>query len=227
MKSYWKYWFCVSIIILISNNSLTQTTGTFMNVNDIELGFSYKMFHREFHKEFVDGGRDAIWDIPSVYGKYKINEWLNLNLEGAVYFDLINQIPGRNYISYHIGCGYEAMLYRVAEINVLSVAQLDYNINYDRSKYKVHKNQQYVFLGLKIEKIFEIDKLKIGLNITPAYIYNKLTDESPVCTASSESKNNMGLAFGFSVLTCESLQLAGQVVYANYIQPQFGIGYIF
>ena len=222
-----KYFLCLIFDLGLTINIIAQTTGTFMQVNEIEAGFSYKIFQREFDKEFVDGSTRARWDIPAIYGKYKINEWLSVNLEGAVYFTLVNLIPGRNYINYHMGGGYEALFYKFNGINLHSVAQFDYNVNYDRSEYKYHKKQQFLILELKIEKIFEIEDLKMGVHIGPAYVYNKVTDESPNCIASSESNYNFGAAFGFYVLASESIQIAGQVVYAYYFQPQLAIGYIF
>lgn len=126
-----------------------------------------------------------------------------------------------------MGGGYEALFYKFNGINLHSVAQFDYNVNYDRSEYKYHKKQQFLILGLKIEKIFEIEDLKMGVHIGSAYVYNKITDESPNCIVSSESKYNFGATFGFNMLAGENIQIAGQVVYAYYFQPQLAIGYIF
>lgn len=224
LQWYLKY---ASLLFFIGGNISAQTSGTFLPVKHIEVGFSYKMFQREFVKEFVSGKNHTYWDIPAAYGKYRVNEWINVNIEGAVYLTMNNEPPGRNYINYHIGGGYEVQFLKLFDLNILSVVQLDYNVNHDWSKNKVNKNQQYLFIGLKAEKVFTIDNFKTSISLIPAYIYNKLTNESAICTASSETKNNFGAALGVSVLASENFNIGMQVVYANYFQPQIAIGYVF
>jgi hypothetical protein len=162
--------------------------------------------------------------------KYGLGERLNLSAEGFIADgDGGVKYPDRNFRYYHVGCG---VLFRIHEISSLRIAlAVSYgeNLWFDTSRSQYHKQTKSVMAALQVERTFLIAEQIATLWGGPAYISDELI-EYPWGSYQGvrlESYNDFGAVFGIDFLILDHIHIAPYLVYADYFQPRFAVGYRF
>lgn len=198
-----------------------------MQQGNVELGFSYKSFHRNFDEEFDTRRNDAQWWYYTLYSKYGLWDWLTAEVAGFVFKYPNSLFPERNYLDYSVGLGFEARIYEIKNFQIISTIHYGNNYDHDRSRYQHDKYQISVFAGVGIEQTIHLSLIDISIFLTPAFVYDQLIDDSPMWLDVGHSIDNFGVAMGCNLLILKKCVITGELVYADYLQQRLHVGYQF
>lgn len=136
--------------------------------------------------------------------------------------------PERDYKDYSMGLGLSTHLLRIKNINISFSASISRILSHDRSVYQHDKIQDDYSFMIQTERTFIIKNQKIKPFFGPVYVKNILYDYNDFYTeVKGKSVRNFGFASGVNIILFNHIDCFSHIVYVNYFQPRFGIGYIF
>jgi hypothetical protein len=210
------------LILLFLATSGAQVPGPVIPVRVFEIGVVQKTFHRDM----ID--QDYDWNIISLFVRYGICSSITISAESFIHDKDDKKFPDRDYYDYVFGIGITAG--GVSFKGVCPALSVHYNerLSFDRSEFRYHKNTRGIIGAIQLEREFNMWNQNIRIWLGPAFVYDIIyqypTNGSIVLC---KSKNNFGFICGTNILFIKHFDCFAHVVYANYWQPRFGIGFRF
>jgi outer membrane protein assembly factor BamA len=201
-----------------------QSLGRIFSKGDIEVGATLRSFKRDFNDPEYPS---ANWGTLAFFVKYGFYDWLTCSVEGSSFASPDKQYPERDYKDSHAGLGVGVMVLADRNMSIALGLHYDQTYNHDRSPSEYDKFEQSFYAGTEFCKTFYMTSVEISTFIVPAFVWDEVTQTPPGVTFRDVSINNFGLATGVDFLIFSHIQFTAQVVYANYWQPRYNIGYVF
>ena len=211
------------LLLLYSLGAMSQIIGPELSARSFEVGYIVKSFHRDF-----DGHYHAYWAEDSFFVRYGATDYLTFTGEGRIGVG-DSRYPECNTRVYGFGGGSIIRVFRIKPYSISFSFHYYETLWFDRSKWRYHKIVNTTISAIQIERSFDLSGQGAAFWIAPAYVY----DESihyPWGSYVSQiyrSKNNFGLIVGGDFMLFKHLHPFVHIVYADYIQPRFGVAYQF
>lgn len=211
------------IFIFISTPIFSQTIETLIGKERFEIGIDRRFYKRDF----TNDDQQFYWDNSNIVVRYGFTEWLTGSLEGFIGRMGKDNFPNRNYYSYRLGCGLGIEIFEIDDYKLMLGIHYLENLDFDKSESNYHKAQTSLVTTLGINKTFIFEPVELIIFVYPAFVQDKVYEYTPRFDYSDTSVNNFGVIVGTDVLAYEHYRLIAEILYANYWQPRFGLGYIF
>ncbi|UCG52753.1 MAG: hypothetical protein JSW58_04160 [Candidatus Latescibacterota bacterium] len=226
MKHFLAYvlmWSFVIAVPVFVPNAQGQVMGPSLDKKDLEFGYIYKWFERDFESRFLGQGR---WSVGAFYLKYGTCRWATLSVEGGISTVHHEDFENIDYRRYTIGMGVTTLLYDTTRFGVGMAAHYSEIFDHDRSQHRLHKNTRNVTVAIQTETTFSFERATIRLWGGPAFVYDQ-SRQYPWHSHEpqrNETSGNFGFALGANTLVIDRISVFGHVVYADAFQPRLGAG---
>jgi hypothetical protein len=198
-----------------------QLLGPVVPSRTFEIGYIQKWFNRDTEDKRYD------WGMYALYIKYGVYPSLTFTAESIIHDRPSKKFPDRDYRSYVFGVGITAGGLDFAGIGPVFSLHYNERLGFDRSEDRYHKNTRGIICAIQLERKFNIYDQDIRIWLGPAYVYDILFHYPGHVSMSSKSVNNFGFICGINILFIKHFDCFAHIVYANYFQPRYGIGFRF
>ncbi len=215
---------CHSHIILLAfliSIGSAQVLGPVVPSRTFEIGYIQKWFHRKMEDKPYD------WGMHALYIKYGVYPSVTFSAEGIIYDNPSERFPDRDYRSYVFGVGITAGGLDFAGISPTFSLHYNEKLSLDRSRDRFHKSTRGIIGSMQLEYKFDIYDQNLRIWLGPAYVYDMVYHYPTAVTISSKSVDNFGFICGVNILFVKHFDCFAHVVYANYFQSRYGIGFRF
>jgi hypothetical protein len=211
------------IIAIYSIPIISQTIERTMDQGKIEVGVDYRYFKRDFPDDY----KQVKWDNGNLVLRYGITDWLTVSFEGFIGKMEQDNFPNRNYHSYRLGFGSAIKIITIDKSKIIFGIHYIENLDFDKSESNYHKLQKSFITALGVQQYFNFSFMESFIFIYPVYVQDKVFEYTPRFHTSDTSLNNFGVIVGADFLAYHHFHFIAEILYADYYQPRFGIGYIF
>lgn len=203
-----------------------QVLGAALESRVFEIGFFQKSFNRKMTPHFTSG---TTWSIPTIFVKYGLCKWLTLSVEGPFPWGISKRFPDRDYQHFKFGSGITSRIFTVNDFRFLLSLHYNERFSFDRSESRYHKYTRGIVGCVQIERAFSAKGQCAIFWLSPAYVYDEMIQYKygSYIAVSDKSMGNLGFAGGVNLVLFKHIESFSHIVYANFVQPRFGIGYRF
>ena len=211
------------IITIYSIPIISQSIERNLEQGKFEIGFNYRYFKRDFSEDY----NQLKWANGNFVLRYGIIEWLTVSFEGFIGKKGQDNFPNRNYHSYSLGFGSAIKIITIDNFKIMFGIHYIENLDFDKSESNYHKLQKSFITALGVHQYFNFSFMESFIFVYPVYVQDKVYDYSPRFHSNDKSLNNFGVIIGVDLLAYHHFHFIAEILYADYFQPRFGIGYIF
>lgn len=203
--------------------TVSQTIERSLDQGKFEIGIDYRYFKRNFSEGF----KQLEWYNSNLVLRYGITEFLTFSFEGFVGKNSADNFPDRNYYDYRLGLGFGLKIISISNLNIMFGIHYLENLNFDKSENNYNKLQKSLITALGVQQSINFSSMDLLVFAYPTFVIDKVFEYTPLFHSSGTSLNNFGVIVGADLLAYEHFHFIAEVLYADYYQPRFGVGYIF
>ena len=211
------------LVIVYSIPIVSQTTERSLDQGKFEIGIDYRYYKRDFPDDY----KEVKWDNGNLVLRYGITGYLTFSFEGFVGKNTADNFPNRNYYDYRLGLGFGLKIISINDLKFMFGIHYMENLNFDKSGYNYNKLQQSLITALGVQQSINFSTMELLLFVYPTFVMDKAFEYTPRFHSSATSLNNFGVIVGADLLAYEHFHFIAEILYADYYQPRFGVGYIF
>lgn len=211
---------CVLVGAMAEANA--QIMGLTIPRRAIEIGYTYKWFHRDVEPAPID---EIKWEVGTFAVRYGAMSRVTISFEGYASRYESDDFPGLLFKRYTVGGGAVAEVWDGGPWSVSACLHYSEVYDSDRSKSHFHKRVYDVTAGLQVGYLFEPLGQHMNVWAGPVYVHD-VGENYPWDTDEpirSESKSDLGLAVGSEVVVFDYIAGNLHIVYANYLQARVRI----
>lgn len=215
--------FLVLLFVFLAYSLNSQILSPELPRSKFELGYAFKKFHRNTKQQDFD------WGFYSVFFKYGITEWLTLSGEGCIYTMVSERFPDRDYRITSVGVGITGRFFKKGNFSMAVAYHYHEDFSFDRSRDRYHKNTRNRVCSFQFEYTVIYLRQNATIWIAPAYISDDIIQYPYNSYVRFENKsiNNIGFIFGGNILLLNHIEVFSHILYADFFQYRYGIGYQF
>ena len=217
----------VFLYLLISPNlSLSQILGPTLDKGQFELGYTIKFFHRDLADNYI-----LDWWSTAIFGRYAINKWLTISGEGIIGLEYPSQSSYSDYRGVGTGAGLVVDIIQIKHFQVSLSSHYFEILWFDRQQTYPHQNTRSLIAAFQIQRKFVYLGQEINIWLAPSYIEDTDLTYYPFPPGypgiENSAQNKFGVVAGGDFVLFEHIHQFLHLVYADYIQPRFGVGFQF
>jgi len=218
--------FIITLSALISFQAHAQPAGPELASGKFELGFSIERNHRNVRPRVGEEIRSGLADI---FFRYGVKRWLTISGEGLIaQWDYDPSLEG-DFRAFVIGAGITARLARIRSYDLDVVIRYVERFDYDSSVHREHLDIRGTTVAVLVEHSYEVGKNVANVWIGPGYFFEQFTyyHQYWIRADRQRSYRNLGFDIGANIVLIDHVKPYLHLVYADYLQPRFGVGYLF
>ena len=203
-----------------------QPAGPVLASGKFELGLNIERNHRNVRPRIDEGIKSGLADV---FFRYGVNRWLTVSGEGIIaQWDFDPSLEG-DFRAFVIGAGITARLARISSYDLDVVIRYVERFDFDSSVNREHLDIQGTTVAVLVEHSYKVGKNVANVWIGPGYFFDQLTyyHQYWIRADRQRSYRNLGFDIGANAVLFNHVKPYLYVVYADYLQPRFGIGYVF
>jgi hypothetical protein len=215
--------YIIIIFIIYSLPIISQTIERTLKQGSFETGINYRYFKRDFPEDYGQ----LKWNNGNLVLRYGITEFLTFSFEGFVGKNSSDAYINRNYYDYRLGLGFGLKILSISDLKIMFGIHYLENLNFDKSKNNHNKLQKSFITALGVQQSVNFSSIELLVFVYPTFVIDKVFDYTPRYHYRGASLNNFGVITGTDFLAFKHFHFIAEILYADYFQPRFGIGYIF
>jgi hypothetical protein len=204
-----------------------QPSGPELGARQFVLGLNIDRYHRNIRPRT---DREVSYGLMDVFMGYGINRHVSFSAEGIiVQWNSCACDQPRLIHTYILGLGITAGLIQMGNYRLAAVARYVERFDYDKSSYREDENLRGISIIGQVERSFIIKGNAGNFWLGPGYFSDQIIFYYPdwLRTDKQSSYHNLGFTAGADILLFHHLKPYLYAVYADYVQPRFGLGYLF
>jgi len=216
----------VILVGLLQYQSSAQPAGPELASGEFELGFNIERNHRNVRPRNDEEIKSGLTDV---FFRYGVNRQLTISGEGMIaQWDFDPSLEG-DFRVFVIGAGMTAGLGRIKGYRFAVVIRYVERFDFDSSVHREHLDIQGTTVAVLVERSYTLGNNAADLWAGPGYFFDEFTyyHRDWIRADTQRSYRNLGFDVGADIVLINHVKPYLYLVYADYLQPRFGVGYVF
>jgi hypothetical protein len=216
----------IGLLTLSGLEAHAQPAGPELASGKFELGLNIERNHRNVRPRVDKEIRSGLADI---FFRYGLNRWLTVSGEGIIgRWDFDPSLEG-DFRVFVIGAGMTAGLGWIKGYGLAAVIRYVERFDFDSSVDPEHLDIRGTTVAVLVERSYKVGKNIADIWLGPGYFFDQYTYYHQYWFRADRQRSyrNLGFDIGANIVLIDHVKPYLHLVYANYLQPRFGVGYVF